>query len=320
MTLLVGHDRDGFNVVFEARALFLRRVSLADVVSHAHRLVREIARAELVEVRTRRADLFADVCGLAFGPEDAEHFVSRARRSVRFHAPEKVYARRRASALCCTGFTVAPGNPLMVRMYDKLEELLVVQGRDSEKTRTEVEQYRRAGWDEVSSVWRVEAQLRTEPLRELGAGSPDELLERLAAIWAYVVGTSNTEERAWLRLVVPDGATRPERCPTDARWATYQQAFGGLEVVPAVRVAGRRNNMTEEQAVGTVRSLLASAGMLEPLAEGALPAEVILRDFEAAARLVATNRRIVETYNERRAADVARNSHHDDAQPMVDAS
>ncbi|HYQ00459.1 MAG TPA: hypothetical protein VER96_17400, partial [Polyangiaceae bacterium] len=197
-TLCVGADPYGFCVTVDVRALFLRTTPLASVVEYAKGLVRQFAATEIDQVRVRRVDLCADATGLVFSREDEDNFVTRARRKVRYQAPEKVFTSKCGDGVHLTGFSVAPGNPLHVRIYDKTEELFAVQGRDSEKTRTEVAAFRVAGWNGESFVWRVEAQLRGPVLQELNAGSPEALAQSLDSLWHYVVGSSDTRAVAWV--------------------------------------------------------------------------------------------------------------------------
>jgi hypothetical protein len=97
--------------------------SRACVIEEAERIVRHFAASDIAECRVWRVDLCVDATGFTFCREDEEHCVTRARGRVRFQAPAKVYTRRRGAESVVTGFVIAPGNELSVRI-DKTEELL----------------------------------------------------------------------------------------------------------------------------------------------------------------------------------------------------
>lgn len=299
-TVLVGGHLSGFPLQVEFRALYLRTEPLAGLIEEGQRIARHFAAGDIAECRVWRVDLCVDATGLVFRREDEEHCVTRARRRVRFQSPEKVYTRRRGTESIVTGFVIAPGNELSVRIYDKTEELFAVHGRDSEKTRTELAVYRRAGWDGNAPVWRVEAQFRGTRLRELGAGTPSELLPKLDALWHYVVGTEEEPAGAWLRFVVP-GANRIERCPTDPRWRVYQSArFIGQE--PAERVEGSSGGVSIEQMVGDVLSCLSSRRLLTAPFDDKSVRKLLSEDFARAADAALLVPHIRERYLFRREA------------------
>lgn len=299
-SVLVGSHVSGFPVQLEFRAMHLRTHPLESVIAEADRIARHFAAGEVTECRVWRLDLCVDATGLAFCREDEENCVTRGRRRVRFQAPENVYTRRRQAESIVTGFVIAPGNPLSVRIYDKTEELFAVHGRESEKTRTELAAYRAAGWDGVAPVWRVEAQFRGERLREFGAGTPGELLTKLDSLWHYVVGTDAERSGAWLRFVVRD-ANRIERCSTDPRWRVYQGAqFMGRE--PAERVEGNTGGVPAEQMVGGVLSCMSSRRLLIAAPEHKSAREQLREDFARAAEMALNLPHIREKYLTRREA------------------
>ena len=266
LALVVGPDPAGFHVAVALHALRLRTTPLARAIDSALTLVTELAGAAPTEVRVRRLDLFADATGVDFSRADEDCFVARARRLTRFHALDRVFAKKRGQQICCTGFVFAPGNPLLVRIYDKTEELFAVHGHDSEKTRTELAAYRVAGWDGQSPVWRVEAQLRTEVLQRLGVHTLHDLRSRLDSVWHYVVGEPDADgedrcRRGWLRHVRRASATRAERCPSSAKWRVFQQArFAGRQ--PLQRRDGHQGGAPLPLSVGMLHSTLSSAACL----------------------------------------------------------
>jgi hypothetical protein len=300
-TICVGADQHDFCITVDLRALFLRTIPLTVAIEYAKGLARQFAATDLVETRVRRVDLCADATGFAFSREDEDHFVTRARRKVRYQAPDKVFTRKRSEGVHLTGFAVAPGNPLHVRIYDKTEELFAVQGRDSEKTLTELAAFRAAGWDGASAVWRVEAQLRGPVLQELNAGSPETLAKSLDSLWRYVVGSDDDRAVAWIRLVDGSSSNRIERCRTDARWRIYQSAaFAGR--VSVERVHGSHGGVAPENALGAVFSVLAASSNLRDPGEEQTPRELVLSDFTRFAELIAANPHLLRSYRRRRDA------------------
>ena len=298
-TVCVGADQHDFCITVDFRALFLRTTSLTVVVEYAKALARQFAATDPEEIRVRRVDLCADATGFVFSREDEDHFVTRARRKVRYQAPDKVFTRKRSEGVHLTGFAVAPGNPLHVRIYDKTEELFAVQGRDSEKTRTEFAAFRASGWDGASAVWRVEAQLRGPVLQELNAGTPEALAKSLDSLWHYVVGSDDVRAVAWIRLVDRRSSNRIERCQTDERWRWYQSAvFSGQVAVE--RVHGSHGGVAPENALGAVLSLLAASSNLRDPGEEQTPRELVLSDFARCAEVIAANPRLLRSYRRRR--------------------
>jgi hypothetical protein len=303
--LCVGPDQNDFSVTVDLRALFVRTAPLLDAIAYATHLALQFSATTIAEVRVRRLDLCADATGLAFSRDDEDSFVTRARRKVRFQVPDKVFTKKRDQDGHLTGFVIAPGNPLLVRIYDKTEEQLAVQGHDSEKARTELGVFRTAGWDGTSPVWRVEAQFRGEVLRQLGAGSPDALPGALDSLWHYAVGVPDGEGKAWLRLVERGSSTRAERCRTDSRWIVFQTArFSGSTSVE--RVQGSRGGVAPAQALGAILSLFGASSNLQSDDSEQTTYELMQRDAARAAEIFAGIPHLLATYGRRRAAARAR--------------
>lgn len=301
LTLSISPDPHDFVVVVDFRALYLRTTPLPAAVARARRLAARVMVA-IAEERVRRLDLCADATGLTFRREDEDRCVTRARRKVRYQAPERAFTRTRQRQQVLTGFVVAPGNPLSVRIYDKTEELFAMQGEDSEKTRTEFATYLRAGWDGASPVWRAEAQVRSRVLEQLGVRTPGQLASSLDSVWHYVVGQDVDDGTgAWLRFVEPGTSSRVERCRTDERWRIFQQAtFDGRAAVE--RVQGSRGGVPVEQALGGVLSFMGANSALNPHENGVSPLEQMRADFKQVVERIATHPHILKTYLRRREA------------------
>ena len=275
--ILVHKDPNGFHVKFEAGALMMRRLGLNDVCRFAQDIVEGLAGQKILEHRVRRADLFMDVAGVSFVAEDLPAFVSRARKELEFHTVNKLHhAKDKVMGTRLTGFSFSPGNVLMVRLYDKLEELNAVAGEDSAKYRTEIAAYSKAGWTPELSVWRLEAQLRTPVLKKRGVQTMDQLREATASIWEYCFSSAHP----WLRLAVPGSATRVERQKTDERWTCFQDnPFAGALAVQEIE-DGDLGGVSAEQTLGVIQSFLGSKRELDPLETDVSVRDMLDRDLD----------------------------------------
>jgi len=154
-------------------------------------------------------------------------------------------------------------------------------------------------------VWRVEAELHGERLREFGAGTPTTLFGKLDSLWHYVVGRDDGKGECWLRFVLPGTATRIERRVTDPRWTLFQRAtFAGRKL--AEKVDGERGGVSAPQMVGDVLSFLGARSNLPELSD-ASARDLIRADFARAADQVLLVSHLQDTYLRRRAAARARN-------------
>jgi hypothetical protein len=203
-----------FGAVWESR---VRRVDLA--VTLAGFDLRESDRGMLSGTRAKRDD-FADLGA----PPDEWSFTQVSRH---FEGGEARY----------TGMSVAPGNPIHCRMYDKRREL-EVKGTDDKRAieaslwdaapmghlvRYDVD-WRKGEQGPRVPVTRVEFQVRGEALdRWPDARNPNALRGELDRIWDYCTNK-------WLRIVDPTlrdrrGApiTRKSRARADARWQVVQR-------------------------------------------------------------------------------------------------
>ncbi len=167
-----------------------------------------------MELRALRLDVHADFAGLDITEADRPAFVCRS---------DVWDVRGRGEALETLYF--GSGKPILVRVYDKLAEI-GQRGADYL-----LALYGEAGLRTGEAVQRVEAQVRSEALRELGVVSPEDAITRAGEVYAYVTGK-------WLRLVVSDSATRRERAQVDPRWAVVQAAR-----VAAGAAMGRRESV-----------------------------------------------------------------------------
>lgn len=255
------HDREatgGWNIEVVLRAVFLATHTLERCIA----LSDEIARAvgDVRASRLRRFDLAADYVGFPLRRADAERLATKRAKVKGFLTEAKdldeiEHGREmleHLSASCeVTGITVAPGNDVMARIYDKTAEL-AIPGKE-EKRAIEEELWTRSGWQPGERVTRVEFQLRGEMLASLKLRNPEDLSSRVDSVWQYCV-------TRWLRMVVPT-RTRRWRCPLDERWRVVVATVFYHPDEPATR-RRVRGGATAEQALGTAMSRLGAIGKL----------------------------------------------------------
>ncbi|MGZ5052169.1 MAG: hypothetical protein ACXWAS_14030 [Methylobacter sp.] len=146
-----------------------------------------------IQPNVSRADLFVDfVCPFPFDALPVAAWVSRAKR-ISTHTISRVF----------TGYSFGLGGDLSARLYDKTKEL-----EESKKNYLK-ELWSHKGWDGEATVWRLEFQFKRPVLLEHGAGSVEELLSKLSALWRY-------SATAWLKLTVPSHTDS-----TQSRWPLH---------------------------------------------------------------------------------------------------
>lgn len=245
------------------RATCLRTHSPTEVLQLTDRIAMAvgIVRAR----RLRRVDLYSDLVRSWLQHTDVNRIVCHARPDVFIPDAKDIdeagcllwrpqIREHHRRNLTVSGFSVGPGNPFMARIYDKTAEL-ALPGREL-KRELEFDIWRAAGWDGESPVTRVEFQIRGEALDELDMRDPSKLPGRLNSLWQTGV--------RWMRLVIPDSATRPSRRKLDPRWiAVSTIPFDHL--APPIKRRRVRGGATPEHAIGAVLSRLAGSHQLERL-------------------------------------------------------
>jgi hypothetical protein len=238
--------------------------------------------------RLRRFDLAVDCTGFPLDLDVAERFVTTRARLDEFLVDakdgdeERVHTHRN-HRYAITGFTVAPGNPLMARVYDKTTEL-GMPGRESKRA-IEHRRWLANGWNGVASVTRVEFQHRGAFLDEIGLRNPALLPSRLDEVWQ--------RDTRWLRQAVPNGSDRRTRWPTDPRWRVVSSArFATCAASPIQRSRQYRGGVSPEHVLGIVVSRLGASGRLARIVSGlgkhgqVLSVEAIAAMSDAEASLV----------------------------------
>lgn len=307
----------GWTLTLAVRAVYLATHELSEAVALCHRIAHGLG--TVIRERLRRVDLAADFSDFPLEKDDCERVHTRAHNRTTYISDakdadgEEQHARLREHhnvALAVTGITVAPGNPLMARIYDKTAEL-ALPGRAA-KAEIEEARWRKAGWDGIGAVTRVEFQHRGEYLKEVGLRQPEselrlsvlaELMTQLDPLWQRDV--------QWLRLVDPQSATRKERCRLDSRWLAVTGTKFRHESAPIARSRRHRGGAPCAQVVGAALSHRAAQGKLvrpqwvSPLGEVLTVDEFVQRatDAECELRLRQEHARHVEAATQ--AASVA---------------
>lgn len=246
----------GWTIEIRVFAAFLATHPFEDAIRLARLLALELG--EVTDERCRRLDLAADFEDWPLDDELDQGWVTKkGARRERFRPTaeersDEPETRLHAIERNVTGVAVCYGGPIMARVYDKTRHLEHLSRRD--KREMEESAWSSAGW-RGGAVTRVEYQIRTEVLHELGVLSNlDELPARLDAIWSYCT-------RKWLTLHQATGATRLYRAPMDPRWEAVQAVVWLKPQDPAKR-SRKRGGSPTEQAFGCVLSNLASFGHL----------------------------------------------------------
>jgi len=247
------------------RAVFLATHTLRIAMALAEQMARGIGTVRAR--RLRRFDLCGDYCNFALAPGDIELFVTTRARRETFLVQAKdldevggelckpALREHRRSALEVTGISVASGNPLMARVYDKPAEL-ALPGRE-EKRAIEHAIWLAANWDGQAPVARVEFQHRGAFLDEIGLRQPSLLEGALDAVWQRDVD--------WLRLVTKGTATRASRAALDPRWIPVKATSFVHAADPIPRNRHHRGGAAPAHVLGAAVSRLAASGELRKL-------------------------------------------------------
>lgn len=227
--------RRGWILEVAVRAMMLAAIGPLEAAARADALASAILEGSEAYrcARVMRVDLCADLVGLDLRSVEPTSWVGRGRAKTRKLTPE-VDGQQFFVGGERTAFYVGK-NALMLRVYDKTLELKNDLG--GEKRASEHARWRAAGWNGLDDVTRVEFQIQGKTLDEIDDGrlrDPARLADRLDPVWAFL-----TNE--WVRLCVPDSATRRTRWTTDPRWGGVQSASFGAptgEIAPRSRRRG----------------------------------------------------------------------------------
>jgi hypothetical protein len=262
---------------------------LANVGSADQRACLPSSYGEVVDWHVTRIDLACDVAGWKFEDGELERVVKRgATRYAAYNRADEITYATMSSVQrpdgeefwrgnSRTGWTVSPGNAISVRCYDKLLE---IKKLDPHAQQAYHDEWAANGRHHGEAVRRLEVQMRSEFLDEVGARDPFKFPEMADGIWAYVTAR-------WIRMVVPQynaegKLLRMSRAPVDPRWRVFEGArfrmFGATDVIEPVKRVRRRLGSSPEQTLGCVISTLGAAGRLKGWT---LPRELQIRMGEA---------------------------------------
>ena len=151
----------------------------------------------------------------------------------------------------------AKDSPIQLRIYDKSHEI-----QTSEKT------WFHELWSHPTgeNVWRIEFQLRREPLRQCNIDSLEDLQTKLAGLWSYLTDS-------WFSLRLPDDGNTTRRT-VHPLWEIVAEGASRFGDVQPVARKPREGTAQGEWYVRNIAGLIASwsAKQAPPIAdvEGAL--------------------------------------------------
>lgn len=269
----------GWTLELTCRATYLATHSLAEALELLDSTAADFG--QVFGSRVRRFDLACDFTGWAIRRRDLDVFVRRGRSMITNYLPagdvpdapgagedsRTYYDRKRR----LTGYTVGMGGPICTRIYDKCRELLLEGNEDKRKLEEAI--WRAQGW-QGEDVTRVEFQLRGDALKEIcGYFNADQdfvsplrdpscLRDKIDEAFHYLVGTLDGKN-GWLRMVLPETATRAKRATIDPRWnALRGVVFFHAHRMQASRVRFR-TGATLAMTIGCIVSLLADEDQIK---------------------------------------------------------
>lgn len=274
----------GWHIEVVARATFLathtldRAIEVCGVVAQSFAPVAE-------GPRLRRVDLAADFAQFRLDAGDRDRLATTRCGITEFSAegkdvdevrPYETAALRMhlSGAHKVTGFSIALGNPISARIYDKTAELRC-PGREGKRA-IEHALWVGRGWNESGPVVRVEFQLRSTFLDEVAGRDACELSTKLDGLWQRCV--------QWLRMIEPGSASRPSRCALDPRWEAVRAVVFEHKASPIPR-ARKRGGASAGHTLGAVISHQGSSGALKRIDPGCDAHGVVLDEMESIGRL-----------------------------------
>jgi hypothetical protein len=191
--------------------------------------------------KVSRVDLFADFAStLDMEGWRRDAWVTRA-SAVTQYAEDAAF----------TGWAIGQGGALMARLYLKSLEC-----QKTGKTYL-LDLWKRAGWDEITPVWRLEFEFRREVLAQLDLDSLPGVLGNLDGLWSY----ASTE---WLTLRMPVESDRTRsRWPIHPLWMALASVDWGAEGGPLSRSFTPSRAPSEEWIGRRALSLVASVASIK---------------------------------------------------------
>ena len=228
------------NVYAQLRSEFLWSKGYVDAIETTRELVRSICGCQALQREiVSRADLCVDFQGWAPKRKDFDRFLSRAIIRNCYNTGSRF-----------SGFAFGKGD-IRVRLYSKTIELAKSGKTWLKGVWAESSLYR-----EDEHVWRLEAQLRREFLKQAAIDTPDHLRQRLGDLWAYFT----TE---WLSLRRPTRSdSRHSRWPVNRAWKELSSMSFRSRGYPIVRALSRKGQIEQLAAMagGCLEGIAAASG------------------------------------------------------------
>ena len=169
---------------------YLTHTSPKETVDDLIQVLLQLGELESRSPNTSRIDLFVDfTSSVNMESWDRHAWVTRASK-VNQYSVDGVFS----------GWAIGMGSTVAARLYNKILEIMI-----SNKAYL-VPLWNEAGWDQSSTIWRMEFELKREILSQLKVQDLSLTLDNLNGLWSYLT----TE---WLKLTLPN--------PTDknrSRW------------------------------------------------------------------------------------------------------
>jgi hypothetical protein len=166
-------------------------------------------------------------------------------------------------AVCKSGFrpvypnTVSPETfqfgkgEVVVRLYDKTKEVAAKNHGWWHNV------WKLHGYDPSLPVWRLEVQLRSAALKELGARNTDHALEDIYGLFSYGLD--------WCSLRVPATDSNLRRAPEHPAWLDLREKFAPANVLGRIRPVVQC--MDYDAAVARMAGLYAAAAVSAEIAD-----------------------------------------------------
>lgn len=210
----------------------------------------------IITTKLSRIDICIDSDETPFFKADLDRIVTRARGKTNHFVNDEFY-----NGVVFSGFTIGRGN-LMARIYDKTLEV-----KKSQKVWF-YDLWKEYSWNQQTTVWRVEFQIRRKCLSEFGISTIEDFLTKENNIWSYLTNQ-------WLTLKIPSSDKNKTRWPIDPRWTIVQNADLNQTYLPAIRKKVKLGNT--EQLLNQIAGLLITVGSLNDHSNLDITAELAKR-------------------------------------------
>lgn len=190
-----------------------------------------------VSWKASRVDLFMDSHGWDLNAEDRGRFVGRATDRITYENADDF-----------TGLRIGSGKTVKARIYDKTIESQA-KGADWWTTKWG------AGYRPGERVLRVEFEVGRELIRQFKLNSPDEVLQELPRMWAYLTDS-------WLTFREETSDQTRSRWPLSAEWQRVQSATLRGDAIGLDRVYKSERAASMRQLLPGLQGYVASAGAI----------------------------------------------------------